>query len=146
MNTAEIMAAAASWAAERKATARRQPKEGTSCPCCGSRVETGVHPALDRVMATPLPLGRIASRCLAELIASFGQWIPTWRLVHAVYWDRSDGGPEWPEQTIRVQLRNERDKIAKLGLRIEGHRNSGRYRVVWEVQSPELSPFSTVAA
>jgi hypothetical protein len=100
------------------------------CPCCGSVVDSGVHPALERLAVSRWPPGQLAIRALTELIANFGQWTPTPRLVHAVYWDRVDGGPIWPEQTIRVQLRNERDKIASLGLKIEGRRDAG-YRVVW---------------
>jgi hypothetical protein len=111
------------------------------CPCCGSVVDSGVHPALERLAVSRWPPGEVVTRVLAELIANFGHWIPIPRLVHAVYCDRDDGGPFWPRQTIHSQLRRERDKIASLGLKIETRRGAG-YRVVW---LDEVKPWSKAA-
>lgn len=40
------------------------------------------------------------------------------RLVNALYGDRHDGGPEYPEPVVRVQLHHLRSVLRPLGVRI----------------------------
>jgi hypothetical protein len=98
------------------------------CPCCGSEVETGVHPALERLVTCDYPTGRIVQRCLSELIADFGQWVSISRLIHASYFDTKT--KKSPSDTINRMLQLNRGSIAVMGLKVEGDIVNG-YRVVW---------------
>jgi hypothetical protein len=99
------------------------------CPCCGSEYESGTHPALERIATAVNPPGRVATRIISELVASFGQWVPISRLISAAYFDRPDGGPLTADATIQVIISQNRGRLLDLGLKIEG-KSSGR-RMVW---------------
>jgi hypothetical protein len=100
------------------------------CPCCGSQVETQVHPAFELLATAAHPPGQVARRALEVLIANFGEWVPMHRLVAAVYHDRIDGGSLAAKNTVSSMLCRQKRRIAALGLKVIGRQFSG-YRVVW---------------
>lgn len=95
-----------------------------ACPCCGTWVEGGRPEEL----LAYLPLSA-RERTIAEvLVKSFGRFVPTARVMDAVYGDREDGGPLSAASAISVAVSQANKKLGRVRLRITAKQGSG-YRL-----------------
>src|SRR6202049_982448 len=92
------------------------------CPCCGKFLTERAPKESLRF----LKLNQTQRRIVETLVSSFGEWIPTRRLIEAVYSDRPDGGPEGAESVISVAVATARPILADIGLTIQGKHGAGR--------------------
>jgi hypothetical protein len=92
------------------------------CPCCGKFLTERAPKESLRF----LKLNQTQRRIVETLVSSFGEWIPTRRLIEAVYSDRPDGGPEGAESVISVSVATARPILADVGLTIQGKHGAGR--------------------
>lgn len=91
------------------------------CPCCGGtgRIEE----------KAPVPLPPMQFR-IYDVVRRAKHGISGPRLIDAVYADRSDGGPEFAEQSVYVQIRNLNRRLAKVCLKVSANRRRENYRLV----------------
>jgi hypothetical protein len=92
------------------------------CPCCGQPLREQAPTESLRFLG----LNQTQRRIVETLVRSFGEWIPTRRLVEAVYGDRPDGGPDGAENVISVAVATARPILAAIGLTIQGKHGAGR--------------------
>jgi hypothetical protein len=92
------------------------------CPCCGKFLTERAPKESLRF----LKLNQTQRRIVETLVSSFGEWIPTRRLIEAVYSDRPDGGPDGAESVISVAVATARPILADIGLTIQGKHGAGR--------------------
>lgn len=86
----------------------------TECPCCKQAVNK-VEPKALIAYLTLSPTERI----IAELTAqSFGQTLPSDRVIDAMYADREDGGPDNTERILAIMTFRLRAKLKPYGLTV----------------------------
>lgn len=92
------------------------------CPSCGSPLAGGdVPPAA----LLDLPLGGQRRILLAQLVAAYPKPVTVSRLIHELYSDRIDGGPDRPANVISVHLVRLRQMIEPYGWTIPRMRAGG---------------------
>jgi hypothetical protein len=96
------------------------------CPCCGQHLTERTPTEALRF----LKLNQTQRRIVDTLVHSYGEWIPTRRLIDAVYGDRPDGGPDGAESVISVAVATARPILAGVGLTIQGKHGAGRRLII----------------
>lgn len=98
------------------------------CPTCG---QTTAALPIARVLDAPLT--RAERRMVEVLVQKYPTPIPITALVEAVYYDDASGGPDDPEQVVRVFIGRLRRKLPAYGWTVprskSGPGNYGSYRL-----------------
>lgn len=99
------------------------------CPCCGT-VVPGAS-LQQRVAAAREAVSPTVAVILEVLARRPGAWVRTEVLVHALYGHLPGGGPEGPANVIAASIAQQRQRLARFGLRLVGHRcpGAGGYRL-----------------
>ena len=107
-----------------------------TCPCCGQPVPPGQLHASS--LSATLGLNGLQAALVDALAQRVGQWIPTQRVVSAMYADERDGGPETASIVVRVMATRVRPALARAGYAVEsrhGGRGGGSYRRLVRVRA-----------
>lgn len=91
------------------------------CPCCKARLNE----------ARPSAFFGGKTRQTLELIENSPAGVTVDKIIHELYSLDPNGGPDYAENTVRVRFCQIREKLKRLGWRIEGRgRNPTHYFLV----------------
>lgn len=83
-----------------------------TCPTCGQALPMP-RATVDALLT--LPLGKNERRLIDVLAKAYPKPVEHWRLVHALYGDDPNGGPETADKIISVYMCRLRPKLRPLG-------------------------------
>jgi hypothetical protein len=106
-------------------------RQAFTCPCCGGYIGEAAAP---EHVAEFLPHGQ--QRTIFDLLAKkVGRNVPRDSIMFALYGDRYDGGPDYSDNIISVQIGRLRKSVSKFGWDVVGSNrggtgNKGSYRLI----------------
>jgi DNA-binding response OmpR family regulator len=92
-----------------------------TCPCCGQPVPPGQFQALRSVNLSPQQRAIVNA-----LAAGQGEWVPTDRVVSALYADDPEGGAMEASRVVAVQVWRIKRILRAAGYMIESYHGGGR--------------------